>query len=157
MKPIESEARRIIAGFSALDKKLADFKPAVERLRDAFKAMPRDAKILGCTSFKHFCKTHLHRTPRAVFYMLAGGNPVAKRKQAGETVSPIVALYNRLATLFGESGDDMLSLPKVVDAIRRGHLTDEEKTALAALDNIVLHLIPQFIEEYRAIERKRAA
>lgn len=44
--------------------------------------------ICGCRTKKEYCEKILHRTPRAVQYMLSGGNPVSKRQGADAPVVP---------------------------------------------------------------------
>ena len=61
-------------------QKLVELKPYIEEL---WRRIDRGETILGCSSKKEFCHQVLHRTPRAVRYMLEGGN-----HNRGETVSP---------------------------------------------------------------------
>jgi hypothetical protein len=155
---LQREALALVEAFSALDTKLADLEPMIKKVREGFKSKPRDAKILGCVSFKMFCKQHLKRTPRAVRYMLSGGNPTDKRTKRGETVSPVIGMYKRLAPLFGEATDNCLNgLPALLAAIQSGNLTGEERDAIAALDNIICKLLPGFIDAYRAAKKQRKA
>jgi hypothetical protein len=63
-------------------------RPFVEELWKRFEELKAGETIAGCKTRKEYCERILHRTPRAVRYMLAGGNPVSKRL-AGETVSPV--------------------------------------------------------------------
>ena len=75
------------------------------------------------------------------------GEPPLQREPA----SPIAALYKRLSTLFSESPDSLLQiLPSVEQQLRSG-LSRADDTDLAAVDTIVLKLLPQFIEEYRKL------
>ena len=59
---------------------LSDLKPYIEELWARFDT---GEVILGCSTRREFCEQVLQRTPRAVRYMLEGGN-----HNRGETVSP---------------------------------------------------------------------
>jgi hypothetical protein len=67
-------------GLVGVATKLVEIKPYVEELWIRFE---RGEVILGCSTRKEFCQQVLQRTPRAVRYMLEGGN-----HKRGETVSP---------------------------------------------------------------------
>jgi hypothetical protein len=69
-------------GIVAVATKLVELKPYVQELWNRF---DRGEVILGCSTRKQFCEQVLQRTPRAVRYMLEGGNPNNKR---GEIISP---------------------------------------------------------------------
>jgi hypothetical protein len=75
----EALAKQVIHRFTALEAKLTDFDADIRSLWKEFDGLKRGEKILGCTNRKQFCENHLHRTPRAVQYMLSGGNPTEKR------------------------------------------------------------------------------
>jgi|SRR5690348_5073814 len=68
-------------GILGVATKLVELKPYVDEL---YKRLDRGEVILGCKTKKDFCQSVLRRTPRAVRYMLAGGNYA----RGGETVSP---------------------------------------------------------------------
>jgi hypothetical protein len=69
-------------------KAFAELKPFIEELWKRFDALNDYETIAGCKTRKEYCAKVLDRTPRAVQYMMAGGNPVIKRKPAAsETVS----------------------------------------------------------------------
>src|ERR1051325_4680050 len=67
-------------GLIGVATKLVELKPYVEELWNRF---DRGEVILSCSTRKEFCQQVLQRTPRAVRYMLEGGN-----HKRGETVSP---------------------------------------------------------------------
>lgn len=58
---------------------LADLRPFVTELWNRFDLLKGNQTIAGCRTRKEYCEKVLHRTDRAVRYMLAGGNPVSKR------------------------------------------------------------------------------
>jgi hypothetical protein len=70
--------------------KLVHIKPYVQELWRRFE---NGETILGCTNKKQFCENVLQRSPRAVRFMLAGGNPGNERRtleleSGGEMISP---------------------------------------------------------------------
>jgi Domain of unknown function (DUF4338) len=67
-------------GMIGVATKLVELRPYVEELWVRFE---RGETILACSTKKEFCQQVLQRTPRAVRYMLEGGN-----QKRGETVSP---------------------------------------------------------------------
>jgi hypothetical protein len=70
------------AGFQKIRKCL----PYIVELRQRFADLPRGgANIMGCTTWKTFCITHLHRTDRALRYALAEAN---EETAAAEIVKP---------------------------------------------------------------------
>jgi hypothetical protein len=77
-------ARRIIKGVRTLLVELKDLEDDIRQLWVEFDNLPKGAKILGCSTKKEFCEQRLDRTPRAIRYMLDGGN-----HKRGETVSPL--------------------------------------------------------------------
>jgi len=76
-------ARGIVSRFTSLLTELKDLEDDIRQLWVEFEHLPRGEKILGCSTKKEFCEKKLGRTPRAVRYMLDGGN-----YRRGETVSP---------------------------------------------------------------------
>jgi hypothetical protein len=79
----EALAQRVITGCSLLAPKLRALADDIRALWAEFEALQPGEAICGCTTKKEFCTNHLGRTPRAVRYLLAGGNP-----RRGETISP---------------------------------------------------------------------
>jgi hypothetical protein len=77
-------------GMIGVVTKLVELKPYVEELWTRFE---RGEVILGCSTRKEFCQQVLQRTPRAVRYMLEGGN-----HKRGETVSPPARPVEQLAS-----------------------------------------------------------
>jgi hypothetical protein len=82
----EAIARRVVQGMKVLSVKLMDLEEDIRALWSEFEGLKDGETIMGCSTKQEFCIKILDRTPRAVRYMLTGGNPVANR--AGETVSP---------------------------------------------------------------------
>lgn len=82
IKVMDSESLGVFVrdGMVGVATKLVELKPYVEELWTRFE---RGEVILGCSTRKEFCQQVLERTPRAVRYMLEGGN-----HKRGETVSP---------------------------------------------------------------------
>src|SRR5580692_8270096 len=62
----------------AIGQSLADLQPYIQEL---WVRLELGQTVLGCKTKKEYCERVLHRTPRAVQYMLAGGNPVSKRNR----------------------------------------------------------------------------
>ena len=78
-------ARRVIRKVTVLAAKLVDLEADIRQLWREFESLKPGEMILGCRTKKAFCAKFLHRTPRAVRYMLKGGNPDNWR---GEIISP---------------------------------------------------------------------
>src|ERR1700674_2699693 len=57
--------------------------PYFFELRDRFHKKSVETDIHGCRTWNEFCTKVLKRTRRAVNYLLAGGNPAAKRNSQG--------------------------------------------------------------------------
>jgi hypothetical protein len=72
---------------------LSTLKPFIEELWKRFDALEDGETIAGCTTRKEYCEQILNRTPRAVRYMLDGGNNHRQKHTpalpTGETVSPL--------------------------------------------------------------------
>lgn len=83
----EALAQRIVEKCSVMLVALADLEDDIRSLWDEFESLPKGETILGCTTKKEFCEKKLRRTPRAVRYMLDGGNP----NNGGEIISPAKA------------------------------------------------------------------
>jgi len=79
----EALAGRVVAHFRAVCLKLAEMQKDIQLLWFEFDCLPTGEKIMGCANRKEFCRERLGRTPRAVRYMLKGGN------KRGENVSPV--------------------------------------------------------------------
>jgi hypothetical protein len=71
-------------GMLGVAQKLVTLKPYIEEL---YRRIDRGETILGCSTKKEFCDRVLLRTPRAVRYMLEGGNH-RRTQDEGEIVSP---------------------------------------------------------------------
>jgi hypothetical protein len=79
-------AQRVIACIGSIATKLAELEPDIRQLWVEFENLPKGETIRGCTTKKEFCEKHLHRTPRAIQYMLDGGN-AANMAQRRENIS----------------------------------------------------------------------
>ena len=79
----ESLARKVVDSMTGLTTTLKDLEDDIRRLWFEFDNLKDGETIMGCSTKKAFCETHLKKTPRAVRYMLAGGNT-----NRGETFSP---------------------------------------------------------------------
>jgi hypothetical protein len=87
----ENLARSILARMDSVAAKLKTLEDDVRRLWMEFDKLKPGETILGCATKKEFCETKLHRTPRAVRYMLEGGNPNndnVRYLKPGEIISP---------------------------------------------------------------------
>jgi len=99
-------AKRVITGVKSVLVELKDLEDDIRQLWVEFANLPKKENILGCSTKKQFCTKHLGKTPRAVRYMLDGGN-----HKRGETVSP---MKNDPPSLF----EDYMS-PGIEDAKKR--------------------------------------
>jgi hypothetical protein len=86
--PAEMRARRILSRIDSISAKLKTLEDDIRALWLDFDNLKAGETILGCATKKEFCEKKLHRTPRAIQYMLAGGNPNNTRS---EIISPIEA------------------------------------------------------------------
>jgi hypothetical protein len=82
----EALARRVAEAVETAFAKLSEHKADMEKLWDEFDALKPGEKIMNCESKKEFCETVLHRSYRAVRYMLTGGNP-RNKKPKHESIS----------------------------------------------------------------------
>jgi hypothetical protein len=83
-------AQRVITAVGSIATKLTELEADIRALWVEFENLPAGETILGCSTKKQFCETKLHRTPRAVRYLLNGDSnpdyvPVAQRE---EIISP---------------------------------------------------------------------
>ena len=70
----EMRARSILSRMESLAAKLKTLEADIRLLWIDFDNLKAGETILGCATKKEFCEKRLHRTPRAIQYMLAGGN-----------------------------------------------------------------------------------
>ncbi len=87
----EALAQRVITAVSSISCKLSELEADIRALWVEFENLPKGETILDCSTKKEFCEKHLHRTPRAVRYMLDGGNDAYVPVGQGETISPASA------------------------------------------------------------------
>jgi len=81
----EALAQRVAEAFTSAFTKLEEHKADIEALWVEFGKLGAGENIMGCTSKAEFCETVLHRSYRAVRYLLTGGNPVSKRRPVAIT------------------------------------------------------------------------
>jgi hypothetical protein len=79
-------AQRVVTAVGSIAIKLTELEDDIRLLWTEFENLPHGETILGCSTKKEFCETKLHRTPRAVRYMLDGGN-AANMQQRRENIS----------------------------------------------------------------------
>ena len=65
-----------------------ELEPFMRELWARFAALKRNERIAGCATKEQYCERVLHRTPRAVRYMLAGGNPRNAKRKPAEIIAP---------------------------------------------------------------------
>lgn len=95
----EALAAKVVEGVQDVCVKLATLEADIRLLWSEFEALRGTEPIAGCYTKKEFCERVLHRSPRAVRYMLDGGNHNRR-----ETVSPADGpLAIRKRELFGEN------------------------------------------------------
>jgi hypothetical protein len=82
-------AQKIVDGVGALLITLKEMRADIVLLWAEFDRLEKGGTILGCATKKAFCERYLHRTPRAVRYMLEGGNSANQRE---EIISPAAPL-----------------------------------------------------------------
>lgn len=83
----ERLAKGILARMDSIVAKLRNLEDDIRKLWDEFDKLKDGETILGCKTKKEFCKRKLHRTPRALQYLLYGRTE-AKPAPAGEQCSP---------------------------------------------------------------------
>jgi len=60
-------------------KKLAELRPLIAQLREAFMNLQSGEKIAGCKTWTDFCQRVLHRTDRRIRQILSGANPATEK------------------------------------------------------------------------------
>jgi hypothetical protein len=70
----EALAQRVKDNFGVVAAKLSELEVDIRALWVEFEQLEHGEEIMGCITKAQFCRRVLHRTPRAVQYMLAGGN-----------------------------------------------------------------------------------
>jgi hypothetical protein len=82
----EALAQRVVSAVGSIATKLTELEADLRLLWVEFENLSDGETILGCSTKKEFCETKLHRTPRAVQYLLKGGN-AANMAQRRENIS----------------------------------------------------------------------
>ena len=85
--PAEMRARSILSRIESISAKLKTLEADIRLLWIDFDNLKAGETILGCATKKEFCEKRLQRTPRAVRYMLDGGNPANQDRE--EIISPV--------------------------------------------------------------------
>lgn len=144
-----------------LARKLKSLRPILIRVRDGFKELherkrlgeiPRDTKIRGCTSFKHFVRLRLpDHSVRSVFRMLAPDK--RSEKAAGDETSPITALYRILSSLVGSGEASLSNISRYMAAF---DMSAEQQKQVAALDNMILNTLPELWRRIRKPQKVTA-
>ncbi len=80
----EALANQVIRDIKSLTTKLSALEKSIRALWVEFDNLTGGEAILGCRTKKEFCERKLNRTPRAIQYMLAGGNPSNHRQEPQE-------------------------------------------------------------------------
>lgn len=118
--PSDQLAEHVRDGIGGVYFSMAMIAPYIQELWRRFETLGAGESISGCRTKKEYCETVLNRTPRAVRYMLAGGNPVSKRNpgKQRETVSSSgepAPVHNADAA----SGSNIQKLQKVQDLLEQ--------------------------------------
>jgi len=79
---MESLAAWAAEGFGSVCRKLGELRPAIERIQAWYQNHPRGSTtLLGCASFKEYCKRRLHRHESTVYRMLGMNGAMRKVKR----------------------------------------------------------------------------
>jgi hypothetical protein len=76
---VEQLALEAFRSYEQSLNKLAELRPLIARLRDAFMKLHSDEKIAGCRTWTDFCERVLHRTDRRIRQILSGANPASEK------------------------------------------------------------------------------
>jgi hypothetical protein len=138
-------AKRVITSVKSVLVELKDLEDDIRQLWVEFENLPTSEKILGCSTRKQFCERRLGKTPRAVRYMLDGGN-----HKRGETVSP---MKNDPPSLF-DIGPDEQFFAKTMDEAKK-RVTAHIEPGPSRFETSVKHFAKLMIKEgYRALASK---
>lgn len=165
----EALARRVVQGMKVLSVKLMDLEEDIRALWTEFDNLGDGETIMGCATKREFCIKILDRTPRAVRYMLTGGNPLTKR--TGETVSPSEStgdsrqitdvVWSKVSAFSSESF--MGCIPELLEHLRNDPVRDpEEVKTLCAITNALEDAIERLsasldqIKPYVKLKQKAA-
>jgi hypothetical protein len=84
----EMRARSILSRMDSIAAKLKTLEADIRILWEDFDNLKAGETILGCATKKEFCEKKLHRTPRAIQYLLAGqSNPEDRPHKPSELSS----------------------------------------------------------------------
>jgi hypothetical protein len=76
----EALAKHLVNGVGPMLRKLTELRPYLEELTKRFAHLRKGQTIRGHSTLDAFCRVELHRTSRAIYYALSGGNPNNKKK-----------------------------------------------------------------------------
>jgi hypothetical protein len=122
-------ALQVIEQAGSITKKLKSLEDNIRMLWAEFDALPAGETILGHKTKKDFCEKRLNRTPRAVRYMLNGGNP--GNALEGEILSPELTVRELQARIADLPGDAQWELITNVDPTDSIEVIEDEINALA--------------------------
>lgn len=74
---VEKLALEAFRSYEQSLKKLAELRPLIALLREAFMKLQPGEKIAGCKTWTDFCERVLHRTDRRIRQILSGANPAS--------------------------------------------------------------------------------
>ena len=144
-------------------QKLADHREDIARLWSEFAHLRPGETIKGCRTKKEFCETRLRRTPRAIQYMLAGGNPNNRR----EIISPDkdeAAKFEAKAKEITDQGDsvkwqDVEVIPELEAANEAGEYIPEQRKAKAETEKVESQtvILRQLFEQLASVKLVRLA
>ena len=138
----ESLARRVVDEFRVVCVKLAQLETDIRALWREFDSLPPGEKILGCRNKKEFCTERLGRTPRAVRYMLNGGN-----ERRGENVSPVRSpsltedIWRQVRSFTSESRTLVGITPTLQEFLTHAHRSDRDRENLIAAHAAIIEQI----------------
>ena len=124
-----------------LSVKLMDLEEDIRALWIEFEDLRDGETIMGCHTKKEFCKEKLNRTPRAIQYMLTGGNPDNVKRS--EIISPrgiANVVWSKVSALSSESF--MGCIPELLEHLRNEPVRSPEETkTVAAITNALQEAI----------------
>jgi hypothetical protein len=143
-------AQKVISGCI----KLADLEDDIRQLWLQFENLAPNFTIMGCATKKEFCEKHLHRTPRAIQYMLDGGN-AANMAQRRENIS--LPAPETTAAPADEPITDAVNFPANQQASKTWSPDKEKRknrsAQVVSIDEYKV-LVKRWIEEGYAADRK---
>ena len=137
----EALAKHLVNGVGPMLRKLTELRPYLEELTKRFAHLRKGQTIRGHSTLDAFCRVELHRTSRAIYYALSGGNPNNKKKsEESEPKNFWADLAHSLIELVPSSSDGVEH--RVVNRIETAILkmrASEKIEPKWALDQIVFN------------------